>query len=138
MKLESDATLDAPELVDAKLSREEFKASLAQFAFSSESPSGSSPRRSPRKTVARKSWDDRSGISANVVKQESQISPVKKRPRPREDALEHELNLFSEEDKKLILPSPQKKKRGYAPPENYAHLHLLPDHLLPNLDGMGV
>jgi hypothetical protein len=34
--------------------------------------------------------------------------------------------------------SPTKKKRGYAPPEAYAHLGLLPDHLKDELDGENV
>jgi hypothetical protein len=41
-----------------------------------------------------------------------------------------------EDSAKIDAPSPKKKlKRSYAPPETYAHLRELQDHLKPDLDG---
>ncbi|KAF9052468.1 DNA glycosylase [Hymenopellis radicata] len=115
MKLEDDPFVeDAAEKVIS-----EFSSSLAQFAFKSEpSTPVKEPRRSPRKAT-RTSYAD-----TNRLRQ----SPSKKR-----------VLYFDndDDDKVLVKPSgsPSKKqKRGFAPPEVYAHLKLLPDYLKPCLD----
>ncbi|KAJ7109501.1 uracil-DNA glycosylase-like protein [Mycena epipterygia] len=84
-------------------------AALNQFRSSlSQFSFGSSKselRRSPRKPVAR-------------------TSPVKR-----------QISETGSSQKRIVLErSPKKQKRSYAPPETYAHLHELQDHLKQDLD----
>ncbi|KAF7363546.1 UDG domain-containing protein [Mycena sanguinolenta] len=86
----------------------QFRSSVAQYSYDSP-PSNTEPlRRSPRKHVPSRS------TSSSSVKR-----------------------LASESvDMKETKISPKKQKRSYAPPETYAHLRELQDHLKPDLDVM--
>ncbi len=110
MKLEDDPFVeDAAERVIS-----EFSSSLAKFAFKSKpSTPVKEPRRSPRKAT-RNSYTEKD----DRLRQ----SPSKKR-----------VIYFDNEVKPSGSPS-KKQKRGFAPPEVYAHLKLLPDYLKPCLD----
>ncbi|KAJ7509998.1 hypothetical protein B0H11DRAFT_1957130 [Mycena galericulata] len=84
---------------------DEFRSSLSRFSFGS--PDKTELRRSPRKPVPVKRLASEIGTSQSDVKspsKEARRSPVKK------------------------------QKRAYAPPETYAHLHELQDHLKQDLD----
>ncbi|KAK7020511.1 UDG domain-containing protein [Favolaschia claudopus] len=87
-----------------------FRSQISQFSYVA-----SEPRRSPRKPCP-------------VKRLASESSPKKRRMSPVKRVKEES------ESKPSRSPSPKKLKRGYAPPEAYAHLHELQDHLKPDLD----
>ncbi|KAF7338195.1 UDG domain-containing protein [Mycena venus] len=89
----------------------QFRSSLSQFSF--DSAPKPEPRRSPRKPVP-------------VGSRSASTTPVKRL------ASERGLN----EDVKESKASFKKQKRSYAPPETYAHLREVQDHLKPDLDVM--
>jgi TDG/mug DNA glycosylase family protein len=108
-----------------------FRNRLANFSFT---PTPQTLRRSPRKSSSA-SKNDRSSNTdklARHIKSEP-TSPTRTPKRRRSQKVNGDLNDNDAEPK-----SPEKKlklKRGYAPPEKYAHLNLLPDHLGVGLDG---
>ncbi|KAJ7685316.1 uracil-DNA glycosylase-like protein [Mycena polygramma] len=88
-------------------SLDQFRSSLSQFSFEK-----TELRRSPRKPVPNRS-------------RTASSSPVKRRA-----------SESDTKETKITSPerSPKKQKRSYAPPETYAHLRELQDHLKPDLD----
>ena len=84
-----------------------------------------SPRSSPVRRSARLCVEKLGSLkrcSSSPEPERKTPSPVK-RKRAVASAVEYE------------LPTKAKKKRSYAPPETYAHLNGLPDHLDKYLDG---
>ena len=107
-----------------------FRSALSEFRFSpakSESPLRRS-QRLPRSTVKRES------------EYASDVGDVL--PAPRKTSRKRPASPASRkrgEQGADALTSPKKKpKRGYAPPETYAHLAALNDYLAPGLDGARV
>lgn len=107
-----------------------FRSALSEFRFSpakSESPLRRS-QRLPRSTVKRES------------EYASDVGDVL--PAPRKTSRKRPASPASRkrgEQEADALTSPKKKpKRGYAPPETYAHLAALNDYLAPGLDGARV
>ncbi|KAJ6547691.1 uracil-DNA glycosylase-like protein [Mycena capillaripes] len=92
---------------------EQFRSSLSQFSF--DSPPQKELRRSPRKPVPVRSP---TGSSVKRLASESGFNT--------DDV--KETKILSRER------SPKKQKRTYAPPETYAHLRELQDHLKADLD----
>ena len=107
-----------------------FRSALSEFRFSpakSKSPLRRS-QRLPRSTVKRES------------EYASDVGDVL--PAPRKTSRKRPASPASRkrgEQEADALTSPKKKpKRGYAPPETYAHLAALNDYLAPGLDGARV
>jgi hypothetical protein len=101
----SSSTLDNSSL-------DQFRSSLSQFSF--DSPPKAELRRSPRKPT-----------------------PVRSRTTGPVKRLASESFSLDVKEPKISSPqrSPKKQKRSYAPPETYAHLRELQDHLKSDLDG---
>ncbi|KAJ7940512.1 uracil-DNA glycosylase-like protein [Mycena leptocephala] len=100
----SSSTLDNSSL-------DQFRSSLSQFSF--DSPPKAELRRSPRKPT-----------------------PVRSRTTGPVKRLASESFSLDVKEPKISSPqrSPKKQKRSYAPPETYAHLRELQDHLKSDLD----
>ncbi|KAK0469691.1 uracil-DNA glycosylase-like protein [Desarmillaria tabescens] len=104
-----------------------FRESIAQFSCKLEPPTSPVPvlRRSSRRPVPRRSYTE--------LEDTTPKEPLEKKRLFRK--LDHGLD-----QKKVFLrrspasPPKKKLKRGLAPPETYAHLHLLPDYLQLHLD----
>ncbi|KAK0500393.1 uracil-DNA glycosylase-like protein [Armillaria luteobubalina] len=105
-----------------------FRESIAQFSCKLEHTSPvPALRRSSRRPIPRRSYTEFEDIT-------SKREPLEKK-RPLLD-LDHGLDQKKAFLKRSPSASPSKKKlkRGFAPPETYAHLNLLPDHLQLHLD----
>ncbi|KAL4244427.1 Uracil DNA glycosylase family 2 [Abortiporus biennis] len=120
---------------------EKLKATLTEFKFVSPLP-----RRSPRNlTVKTETQDEDTGLpSFSVMGSKRRKTKTKKEIK---DELEPQ--LYTSPDTPKPIPSSRKRtvgkelsqsssskrlKRGYAPPEQYAHLNFLQDYLRENLD----
>ncbi|KAK0204862.1 uracil-DNA glycosylase-like protein [Desarmillaria ectypa] len=116
---EGSLTEDSQQIVTA------FCESIAQFSCKLEPQTSPVPafRRSSRRPVPRRrrSYTE----LEDTTPKEEQLE--KKR-------LFRELDHGLDQKKKISSPPKKKMKRGLAPPETYAHLHLLPDHLQLHLD----
>lgn len=119
---------------DAEL--ESFRTALASFAFVS--PAG--PRRSPRNRNTPETLNVSEDKDVLPVFSESTLYvPARKKvaaalkPRAGKQTVKEEIigDLIPQEAKALIKTI---GKRGYAPPETYAHLEPLEDHLKEELD----
>ncbi|KAH0562420.1 hypothetical protein GP486_002893 [Trichoglossum hirsutum] len=108
---------------------------LEDFSFSPTTPSGSAPtrRRSPRLGVTGSSssvetWSPSRSPKrkADEISDGSPTSLIVKSPRSGLSA------LASPSSRKMAQKS-KKRGSGYAPPETYRHLNLLPDTIVPNL-----
>lgn len=101
-----------------------FKNTISRFAFSLPSTS----------TFASEAQTTRGAVSVKDEVETLSLSSLKDRPvRPATSSVRTGIKNESEGG------SPKKKrrvlKRGYADPETYAHLNLVPDHLALSLDG---
>ncbi|KAI0062782.1 DNA glycosylase [Artomyces pyxidatus] len=103
-----------------------FRETVSEFKFIP-SPDGSSPvvRRSPRKRTVTEKMKYEPESDDDVLPTMS----TPKSSRKRSDSFFESGNAS-----RAASRSPKKQKRGYAPPEVYAHLNLLSDYLAEGLD----
>ncbi|KAK0223304.1 uracil-DNA glycosylase-like protein [Armillaria fumosa] len=106
-----------------------FRESIAQFSCKLEPHTSPVPalRRSSRRPIPRRSYTEFEDITPKREPLEKKRLFVD---------LDHGLDQKKAFLKRSPSASPPKKKlkRGFAPPETYAHLNLLPDHLQLHLD----
>lgn len=136
--------VDAASRSDGTKAVTAFGALIGEFKFRPENPTVSNgdmtvtPRRSPRKHVLTSCTSP----SRLFVKVEEKLEDLRLLTPRSSGSLSKSLKRkVKDEDAKDVLQalgaseSPTKRKRGYAAPEVYAHLNLLPDHLTVELDG---
>lgn len=140
--------------MDGELDQKAFRESVSQFTFKCSPPS--TPLRSARNLLGSpsvklesqspsKELDLSTLLKLENTEDHFDIKPAVRRS-SRKVAVKEESNLFTSHfDSKSHTKrkrgdtsgssAPAKKQRGYAAPETYAHLEVLPDHLKDELDG---
>ncbi|KAJ7449934.1 uracil-DNA glycosylase-like protein [Mycena latifolia] len=108
------------DIADNSAALNQFRTSLSQFSFGS--PDKQELRRSPRKLVPVRASPSKS-VRTSPSKRQASESGFSERETKAAGSSSRERSR-----------SPKKQKRSYAPPETYAHLRELQDHLKQDLD----